>query len=118
MHVVDFCAAEHANAIAKILALAQRPHCCIVTKRAMEDIVKLALTKAAVLEAVHDHVTAQKLTHFQMQESGWPAYILLPCLVDCYELYVKLQVGEDDDLMVIVSAHQPDFGVRGKKSHA
>jgi hypothetical protein len=82
----------------------------------MEDIVKLTLTKRAVLEAVHGHVKTRRATYMQKQECGLRAYILLPCTVGCYELFVKLQLAPDDDLMVIVSVHEPEFDPR-KKNH-
>lgn len=84
----------------------------------MEDIVKLALTKGAVLEAIHVHLTTKGPTYVQMQDCGLQAYILLPCSVSRYELYVKLQLSINDDLMVIVSAHEPEFDSKRKKSHA
>jgi hypothetical protein len=118
LDVVDFSAVEHADPLARILALAQRPRCCSVTRRAMEDIVKLTLTKGAVLEAVNVHLTIRKPTFVQTQDCGLRAYILLPCSVGCYELYVKLQLASEDDLMVIVSVHEPDFDPKRKKSHA
>ena len=90
MDAIDFSAAEHLAAIAKILDLARWPHHCVVTKRAMEDIVKLRLTKEAVLEAVRDHFGAKKPTYVLMQQSGIKAYVLLPCSVDVHHLYVKV----------------------------
>jgi hypothetical protein len=92
VQAIDFSAAEHLAAIAKILDLARWPHHCVVTKRAMEDIVRLRLTKEAVLEAVRDHLGAQKPTYVLMQQSGFEAYVLLPCSVDVHDLYVKVQV--------------------------
>jgi len=59
----DFSAAKHLAAISKILELARLPYRCNVTKRATEDIVRLRLTKAAVLEAVCDHLERQKPTY-------------------------------------------------------
>jgi hypothetical protein len=118
LDAVDFSAVEHADPLARILAIAQRPRCCSVTKRAMEDIVKLTLTKGAVLEAVTVHLTTRKPTYVQSQDCGFRAYILLPCSVGCYELYVKLQLATDDDLMVIVSVHEPEFDPKRNKSHA
>jgi hypothetical protein len=52
------------------------------------------------------------------QNCGLQAYILLPCSVGCYELYVKLQLATVGDLMVIVSVHQPEFDSKKGKSHA
>lgn len=118
MRAVDFRAAEHAGALARILALARRSCCCSVTGRAMKDIVKLTLTKGAVLEAVQVHLATQRPTFVQVQNCGLRAYILLPCSVGCYELYVKLQLATADDLMVIVSVHQPEFDSKKGKSHA
>jgi hypothetical protein len=110
---IDFSAAEHLAAIAKILDLARSPRRCDVTKRAMEDIVKLRLTKAAVLEAVCAHLEGQKPTHVLMQKSGIEAYVLLPCSVDVHELYVKVQVPPcslgRSEVLVIISAHKPEY---------
>jgi hypothetical protein len=110
---IDFAAAEHLSAISKILELARLPYRCNVTKRAMEDIVKLRLTKAAVLEAVCDHLEQQRATYVLMQDSGIEAYVMLPCLIDVHELYVKVQIppcnpGCDQEL-VIISAHRPEY---------
>jgi hypothetical protein len=89
---IDFAAAEHLAAVSKISHLARWPRRCVVTKRAMEDIVKLGLTKEAVLEEVRDHLEAQKPTYVLLQASGLEAYVLLPCSVDVHDLYVKVQV--------------------------
>jgi hypothetical protein len=113
---IDFAAAEHLAAIAKILYLSRNPRDCIATKRALEDIVKLRLTKAAVLEAVYDHLEQQGPTYVLMQKCGIEAYVLLPCSVDVHELYVKVQVPPCDDeareVLVIISAHKPEFEPR------
>ncbi len=118
MKQIDFSAAEHLAAISKILDLAKWPHHCVVTKRAMEDIVKLRLTKEAVLEAVREHLDAQRPTYALMQESGLEAYVLLPCSVDIHELYVKVQVPpckrERDEVLVIISSHKPKYESKGK----
>jgi hypothetical protein len=115
---IDFSAAEHLAAIAKILDLAKWPHHCVVTKRAMEDIVRLRLTKEAVLEAVREHLEARRPTYVLMQESGLEAYVLLPCAVDVHELYVKVQVPpckrERDEVLVIISSHKPKYEPKGK----
>jgi hypothetical protein len=115
---IDFSAAEHLAPIAKILDLARWPHHCVVTKRAMEDIVRLRLTKEAVLEAVRDHLGAKKPTYMLMQQSGIKAYVLLPCSVDVHHLYVKVQLPprdqERDELLVIISAHKPEYEPKGK----
>ena len=113
MDAIDFSAAEHLAAISKILELARLPYRCNVTKRATEDIVRLRLTKAAVLEAVYDHLEQQKATYVLMQDSGIEAYVMLPCLIDVHELYVKVQIppcdaGCDQEL-VIISAHTPEY---------
>ena len=117
MDAIDFSGAEHSGVIARILGFAQRPRCCEITRRAMEDIVKLTLTKAAVLEAIQDHLSTRKPTYVQMQSCGLRAYILLPCVVDCYELYVKLQMPPGEELMVVVSVHDPEFEPRRKKTN-
>ncbi len=118
MDAIDFSAAEHLAAIAKILDLARWPHHCVVTKRAMEDIVKLRLTKEGVLEAVREHLRTKKPTYVLMQLSGIKAYVLLPCSVDVHHLYVKVQVPardqERDELLVIISAHKPEYEPKGK----
>ena len=118
MDAIDFSAAEHLAAIAKILDLARWPHHCVVTKRAMEDIVKLRLTKGAVLEAIRDHLGERKPTSVLTQESGLIAYVLLPCLVCSHELYVKVQVPpcerERDEVLVIISAHKPEYEQKRK----
>jgi hypothetical protein len=118
LDAVDFYAAEHAGVLARILALAQRPECCSVTRRAMEDILKRTLTKGAVLEAVKDHLAVQRRTYVQIQHCGLRAYILVPCIVGCYELYVKLQLAPKEELMVIVSVHEPEFKPKRKRSNA
>jgi hypothetical protein len=110
---IDFSSAEHSAAISKILELARLPYRCNVTKRATEDMVKLRLTKAAVLEAVRDHLAKQKPTYVLMQNSGFAAYVMLPCFIDVHELYVKVQtppcnLGCDQEL-VIISAHRPEY---------
>jgi hypothetical protein len=110
---IDFSAAKHLAAISKILELARLPYRCNVTKRATEDIVRLRLTKAAVLEAVCDHLERQKATYVLMQDWGIEAYVMLPCLIDVHELYVKVQIppcnaGSDQEL-VIISAHKPEY---------
>lgn len=113
MDRIDFSAPRHLAAIAKIRDLARWPHHCVVTKRATEDIVKLRLTKAAVLEAVRSHLDAKKATYVLMQESGIEAYVLVPCTVDVHHLYVKVQVPpcdrESDEVLVIISAHTPEY---------
>ena len=118
MDAIDFSAAEHLAAIAKILDLARWPHHCFPTKRAMEDIVKLRLTKAAILEGVRDHLQEKKPTYVLRQKSGMEAYVLLPCSVDVHELYVKVQVPpcdkECDEVLVIISAHKPEHEPKGK----
>jgi hypothetical protein len=118
---IDFSTPEHLAAIAKFLELAQWPHRCLVTMRAMEDIVKLGLTKDAVLEAICDHLRAEKRTYVLMQESGFKAYVLLPCSVDVHRLYVKILVPpcerESDEILVIVSAHEPEYESK-RKIHA
>jgi hypothetical protein len=118
VNAIDFSAAEHLAAIAKILDLARWPHHCVVTKRAMEDIVTLRLTKEAVLEAVGAHLEAQKPTYVLMQQSGLEAYVLLPCSVDVHELYVKVQVPprkrECDETLVVISSHIPEYGAKRK----
>jgi len=115
---IDFSAAEHLAALAKILDLARWPHHCLVTKRAMEDIVKLRLTKEAVLEAVRAHLGAKKPTYVLSQQVGLEAYVLLPCSVEVHELYVKVQVPprkrEQDEVLVIISAHKPEYEPKGK----
>jgi len=79
----------------------------------MEDIVKLRLTKNAVLEAVCVHLRSRKPTYVLAQRIGCAAYVLLPCLVDAHELYVKVQVPpcerECDEVLVIISAHRPEY---------
>jgi hypothetical protein len=118
VQAIDFSAAEHLAAIAKILDLARWPHHCVVTKRAMEDIVKLRLTKEAVLEAVRDHLEAQMPTYVLMQQSGLEAYVLLPCSVDVHHLYVKVQVPpckrERDEVLAIISSHKPEYEPKRK----
>ena len=118
MQAIDFSAAEHLAAIAKILDLARWPHRCVVTKRAMEDIVKLRLTKEAVLEAVREHLEVQMPTYVLMQQSGLEAYVLLPCSVDVHHLYVKVQVPpckrECDEVLVIISSHKPEYEPKRK----
>ena len=113
MDAIDFSAAKHLAALAKILDLARWPHHCLVTKRAMENMVKLRLTKEAVLEAVRAHLGAKKSTYVLRQEMGLEAYVLLPCFVDPHELYVKVQVPprarERDEVLVIISAHKPEY---------
>jgi hypothetical protein len=115
---IDFSAAEHLAAIAKILNLAKWSHHCVVTKRAMEDIVKLRLTKEAVLESIREHLESQRQTYVLMQQSGLEAYVLLPCSVDIHELYVKVQVPpckrERDEVLVIISSHKPKYEPKGK----
>jgi hypothetical protein len=114
MDKIDFSAPKHLAAIAKLRDLARWPHHCVVTKRATEDIVKLRLTKAAVLEALSAHLAAKKPTYVLMQESEIEAYVLLPCAVDVHHLYVKVQVPpcdrEKDEVLVIISAHIPEYG--------
>ena len=118
MDAIDFCAAEHLAALAKVTDLARWPHHCTVTKRAMEDIVKLRLTKEAVLEGVRAHLRAKKPTYVLRQKVGLDAYVLLPCAVDVHELYVKVQVPpctrERDEVLVIISAHKPEYERKGK----
>jgi hypothetical protein len=118
VEAIDFSDAEHLAAIAKILDLARWPHHCVVTKRAMEDIVKLRLTKEAVLEAVQDHLRAKQPTYSLMQQLGIKAYVLLPCLVEAHHLYVKVQVPpcdeERNEVLVIISAHKPEYEPKGK----
>lgn len=116
MEPIDFSAAEHLAAIAKISDLSRHPRDCVATKRAMEDIVKLRLTKAAVLEAVHDHLEQERPTYVLMQKCGIEAYVLLPCSVDIHELYVKVQVPPcahgTRETLVIISAHKPEYEPR------
>jgi len=113
---VDFSAAEHLAAVAKILDLSRRPHDCVATKRAMEDIVKLRLTTGAVLEAVQEHLERQRPTYVLMQKCGIEAYVLLPCSVDVHELYVKVQIPpcaqKSAEVLVIISAHTPEYEPR------
>jgi hypothetical protein len=115
---IDFSAAAHSAAIAKILDLVRWPHHCFVTKRAMEDIVTLRLTKGAVLEAIRAHLGERRATFVLTQESGLIAYVLLPCLVGSHELYVKVQVPpcerERDEVLVIISAHKPEYEQKRK----
>lgn len=84
----------------------------------MEDIVKLRLTKAAVLEAVRVHLERKKTTYVLMQQSGIAAYVLLPCLVDVHQLYVKVQVPpcdrELEEVLVIISTHLPEYESKRK----
>lgn len=118
MDAIDFSAAEHLAAIAKILDLARWPHHCFVTKSAMEDIVKLRLTKEAVLEAIRAHIGAEKPTYVLRQKIGLEGYVLLPCSVDVHELYIKVQIPpcehERDELMVVISAHKPRYEAKRK----
>jgi hypothetical protein len=115
---IDFSCGPHLAAIAKILDLARWPHHCVVTKRAMEDIVKLRLTKEAVLESVRAHLGGRLPTYALKQQYGITAYVLLPCLVDEQELYVKVQVPpcqqERDEVLVIISAHKPEYEPKRK----
>jgi len=84
----------------------------------MEDIVKLRLTKDAVLEALREHLIARKPTYFLMQKTGLGAYVLLRFCVDAEELYLKVQVPpcdrECDEVLVIISSHIPEYGKKGK----
>jgi hypothetical protein len=70
------------------------------------------------LEAVRVHLKALKPTYVLMQKSGLKAYVLLPCSVDVHELYVKVQVPpcdhECDEVLVIISAHKPEYETKGK----
>jgi hypothetical protein len=111
---IDFSAPEHAAAVAKILGLVRQRERCQVTKRAMEDIVKLRLTKSGVLEAIQEHLEAQRTTYVLTQKIGIRAYVLLPCSTKPHELYVKVQVppcqhSGGQDVLVIISAHKPKY---------
>ena len=117
MDAIDFSAPEHAVAVAKILRLVKSPKRCQVTKRAMEDIVKLRLTKTAVLEAIQEHLEEQRTTYVLMQKMGIQAYVLLPCGVEPHELYVKVQLPPcqnpgGQETLVVISAHQPKYRLR------
>jgi hypothetical protein len=94
--------------------LAQWPHHCVVTKRAMQDIVQMGLTKEAVLEAIRVHLGEQRPTKVITQKTGLRAYVLLPCSVETHDLYVKVQLppsnGKCDEVLVIISAHKPLYG--------
>src|SRR5690242_20237502 len=97
-----------------MMDLAQWPHHCVVTKRAMQDIVQLGLTKQAVLEAIRSHLGEQRPTKVITQKIGLRAYVLLPCCVEMYQLYVKIQLPpcgtECDEVLVVISAHKPVHG--------
>jgi hypothetical protein len=119
---IDISAPDHAEAIAKITDLAKCPGSCLVTKRAMEDIVRLRLTKDAVLDAVIEHLANEEPTFVLTQEqTGRTAYVLLPCAVETHRLYVKLQVQTAkrmrDELLIIISAHPPKYAPPREAKH-
>jgi hypothetical protein len=115
---IDFSGSPHLAAIAKILDLARWPHHCVVTNRAMQEIVRLRLTKEAVLESVRSHLSGRLPTYALQQQYGITAYVLLPCSVGEFELYVKVQVPpcqqERDEVLVIISAHKPEYESKRK----
>lgn len=118
MRQIDFSAAKHLPAVARILELARSPRRCVVTRRATDDIVKLRLTKDGVLGAVRTHLEAQSTTYVLRQNSDIEAYVLLPCTVEAYQLYVKVQVPPcpkaGSDVLVVISAHTPRYEARRK----
>jgi hypothetical protein len=80
----------------------------------MEDIVKLRLTKDAVLEGVLEHLANDEPVYVLTQEqTGRTAYVMLPCVVEPHQLYVKLQLQaaerRRDELIIIISAHPPKY---------
>jgi hypothetical protein len=119
---IDISVAEHAEAIAKITDLAKCPRSCLITKRAMEDVVKLRLTKDAVLDGVLEHLANEEPVYVLIQEqTGRAAYVLLPCAVEPHRLYVKVQVQtaerKRDELLIIISAHPPKYAPPREVKH-
>jgi hypothetical protein len=113
-------AAEHSTALATILDLAKWPHHCIVTRQAVEDMVRARITKEAVLESIREHIQKGKPIYFLIQEStNLPAYVFLPCNVDGCELYVKVQLSaadtEADERLIVISSHPPKYALPGDK---
>jgi hypothetical protein len=85
----------------------------------MEDIVKLKLTKASVLESIREHLKCAKPTYSLIQRSGQSAYVLLPCSVEEHTLYVKVTLPhaacEQQESLIIISAHIPERPYQGEK---
>ena len=114
MQLIDPSAPEHSAALAKISDLAKWPHHCVMTRQAVEDIVKSKLTKEALLCAIRDHIASTQPIYTLTQElTGMLAYVFLPCVVDGCSLYVKVQLPaclvEKDERLVVISAHPPKY---------
>lgn len=121
MDRIDASAPEHSAAINKILDLARWPHHCLVTRRATEDMVRLRLTKEAVLIALREHVNAGKpIYHIKQETTDLGAYVLLPCAVETHELYLKVQLphaaSETQEKLIIISSHPPLYPPKGQSN--
>lgn len=84
----------------------------------MEDMVRLRLTKEAVLIGLREHVLAKRPIYAIQQEStGQRAYVLLPCNVEGHDLYLKVQLphaaSEMQEKLIIISSHPPLYPPKG-----
>jgi hypothetical protein len=118
VQLVDPSVAEHSAAVAKVFDLARWPHHCVVTRQAMEDMVKARVKKEAVLAAIREHITNKKPIYSLLQETtGLLAYVFLPCNVNGCELYVKVQLpaaaAETDEYLIVISSHPPEYAPPG-----
>ena|SRR5882724_1938104 len=117
MELVDLSSADHRGPIAKIRDLARWPHHCRPTKRALQDLIALGLTKEDALEGVLEHLKCGSAVHaIKQEQSGLTAYVFLPCIVQSWRLYVKVQVppaaSEMKEQLILISAHVPEFPVK------
>lgn len=115
MDLIDLDESEHAPIVARVLVVAASPGRCNTTREALDDLLLLGITKANVLDGVLSHAGARKPVYRVHQKSGATAFVFLPCHVEGYELYVKLQLmagrTAEEDRITMISAHPPKFPV-------
>ncbi len=120
MELVDIFSADHSDAIDKIADLARWSHHCRLTKRALQDLIALGLTKEDVLEGVVEHLKSSGPTYkIVQQQTNLIAYVFLPCRVQSSQLYVKVQVppqtSEMRERLILISRTSPSFQLKEEK---
>lgn len=108
MNQIDPADPVHSQAIGKIRELLSNPKSCWITATARRDLAALGLGLHDALDAASEHLEGDNSVYLLFQKTtSRDAYVLLPCRVGSYDLYVKVQLSEAEDGLWLISSHIP-----------
>ena len=102
-----------------IRQLAGEPVKVIATKRSVQDMMALRVTKAGVCQAICDWIDGREtvmetITTDTPEHAGEPAYEFQPT-IEGHDMFIKVTVCERDsghELLLLISAHKQPGGRR------